>query len=265
MPPHLVLRLLPPTYPQNQSTLTGTLHQYLSKQQYPTPNVHIIGNNTTILGGEFLLMDYVQGKTIFTELNEHSPSQIAEACYKLHQIDPQPLIHQYKVKGIPQTRYQGLGWREEYIENNVKWLRPALYWVKEHYPRDRSNIRICHGEFHPLNVIVEDGQICAVLDWSTFKIEDPHYDLASLRNLSYIMIPTYLPERDWRRFFDDFLDAYVRVGGLDRDLFDYYVVFLALMMIVSGLRYSNAVAHPRIQEGLRSAIQEFTGITLKPI
>ena len=78
------------------------------------------------------------------------------------------------------------------------------------------------------------------------------------------MIPNYIPERDWKQFFDDFLDAYTRKGEFERDLYEYYVVFLALMMIVSGLRYSNAVAHPRIQEGLRNVIQKFTGITLKP-
>ena len=207
-------------------------------------------------------MDYVEGNTAYEETIENTGKQIAEICHKLHQIDPQPLIQQYIELDIPETRYKGLDWREEYIEEHARWLRPALTWVNYNYPASRVKPCICHGEFHPLNVIFKDGKVVSVLDWSTFKIEDYHYDLANLRNLSYLMVPVYYPEYDWSRFFSDFLGEYKRLGGFDEDRYEYFTAYLCFLMYTVGLRYRNAINHPKIMEKLSNTFEESTNIPL---
>ncbi len=41
-----------------------------------------------------------------------------------------------------------------------------------------QNASICHGDFHPLNILVKEGQVTAVLDWPGFSIADPVLDVA---------------------------------------------------------------------------------------
>ena len=116
--------------------------------------------------------------------------------------------------------------------------------------------------FHSLNVIVKDERVVAVLDWSTFKIEYFHYDLANLRNLCYLMVPVYYLEYDWNKFFGDFLEEYKQLGGFDEDRYEYFIAYLSFLMYTVGLRYRNAINHPRIMEELSTAFEEQTNIPL---
>jgi aminoglycoside phosphotransferase (APT) family kinase protein len=37
---------------------------------------------------------------------------------------------------------------------------------------------LCHGDFHPLNVVADEGGHLTVLDWSDAALGDRHYDVA---------------------------------------------------------------------------------------
>jgi len=61
-------------------------------------------------------------------------------------------------------------------------IERALAWCVEHAPRTRR-WSICHGDYKPDNVLHEDGEILAVIDWERARIGDPMADL------SYVCAP----------------------------------------------------------------------------
>jgi aminoglycoside phosphotransferase (APT) family kinase protein len=57
--------------------------------------------------------------------------------------------------------------------------RPAHAWLDEHkgavIPEERS---LCHNDFHPLNIIVDDAGRATVIDWSRAELGDRLHDVA---------------------------------------------------------------------------------------
>ncbi len=60
-------------------------------------------------------------------------------------------------------------------------LLPGAEWLKRECPTPAQAEVICHGDFHPLNIMVHDGRLSGVIDWAGAAIAEPAYDLAGLR------------------------------------------------------------------------------------
>jgi len=55
-----------------------------------------------------------------------------------------------------------------------------MRWLRDHRPPVERRA-ICHGDFHPQNLLADGRAITAVLDWPNSLIADPAYDVASTR------------------------------------------------------------------------------------
>lgn len=56
-------------------------------------------------------------------------------------------------------------------------LRVVADWLAEHVPAPPAELRLVHGDFRPANVLVDGGDISALLDWELARLGDPHDDL----------------------------------------------------------------------------------------
>jgi len=61
----------------------------------------------------------------------------------------------------------------------LPWLKEIVMWLIENKPSECEYPSICHGDFHPGNLLAKDGEVTAILDWSTCRIGDPVMDVAS--------------------------------------------------------------------------------------
>lgn len=200
---------------------------------------------------------------MFNNYNENSPRLLAKTHVNLHKIDPIPLVRKFSRAGIDETEYHGLDWREDYIHSrNRSWLKPALQWINDNYPSDEVRDGIIHGDLHPLNVIVKGGKVSGVVDWSSFKIEDTSLDVATLYIVCSIVGPVLIPNFDWGRLIDRFLDYYEEKMPLCDRLFEYFRAYRSFIMLVDGERYDNAMRTPKILEGLLNTFRNITGIQL---
>jgi aminoglycoside phosphotransferase (APT) family kinase protein len=82
---------------------------------------------------------------------------------------------------------------------------------------------VCHGDFHPLNVLVDGGTSC-VIDWTDAGLGDPHGDVSrtALLFLVATVAATKRHERALRKVFGPYLRrrylaAYTAVHPLDAD------------------------------------------------
>lgn len=56
-------------------------------------------------------------------------------------------------------------------------LRAAREWLHANVPPPPPALRLVHGDFRPANVLVDEGQITALLDWELAHLGDPADDL----------------------------------------------------------------------------------------
>ncbi|WP_301150255.1 phosphotransferase family protein [Mycobacterium simiae] len=57
----------------------------------------------------------------------------------------------------------------------------VLSWLRDTVPGNEA-VTLVHGDFKPGNVLLEDGDVTAVLDWETAHLGDPHEDLGWITN-----------------------------------------------------------------------------------
>jgi len=63
-------------------------------------------------------------------------------------------------------------------------LLPAADWLLGNLPTPVQAEVICHGDFHPLNIMMDGGRITGVIDWANAAIAEPAYDIAGLRTIA---------------------------------------------------------------------------------
>ena len=76
-----------------------------------------------------------------------------------------------------------IGYEIKLINSLVK---RRIDWLLENRPPEPERLAVCHGDFHPLNILVQDGIVTGVLDWPGFIIADPALDIANTIVLSTI-------------------------------------------------------------------------------
>lgn len=86
--------------------------------------------------------------------------------------------------------------------NGSPFLASTVNWLLENAPEDDGAPCLLHGDFGPHNLMMEDGEITALLDWETARVGDPAEDfghLASSTNETMNM--------------DEFIGFYEEAGG----------------------------------------------------
>jgi aminoglycoside phosphotransferase (APT) family kinase protein len=144
---------------------------------------------------------------------------------------------------------------EPALEEAIRWFRANRPTVPE--------TTLLHGDYRIGNLLVEDREVTAVLDWELARVGDPLFDLgyASTRYFAGKLVsPIERPElacslleREW------FYDEYERLTGraVDRERVRYWQAFAAFIMLTISLagvdRYRRDEA-----DDVRSAWLQYT-------
>jgi aminoglycoside phosphotransferase (APT) family kinase protein len=244
----------------------GVLMQYLTENGFPTPSVYYDCYDPSILGENFIIMDFVPGTTLL-EYKRDVPRIMAETHLHLHRIDSRPLRKRLLSAGWEERSFTGLTWYEPYIrENGVSWLKLALKWINENKPE--TTPAICHGDLHPGNIMINEGKVSGVLDWNQHKIEDPTLDIATIITVMSIYSPLF--ESQFSDSFspkvaEEYLDLYRERIPVATAKLEYFQAFKCLIMMVHYERARREmgieVFHaPGILEAIIELFKNITGI-----
>ena len=216
----LKLRLFPETI-EKIAYKEGTTQNLLLEYNFPVARAHILCENKKHLGGEFIVSDFLPGKTLAETLPfEEEPEALADIHVILHQIDSSKIVKALKLSTVSPEWYDGTIWSDTRGEN-IQWLKPAVTWIKENTPEiDRSVL--CHGDFHSNNVLIESGRVSGVLDWSAAHIGEPERDVTSTMTVMMAYGPLFSPEQESKWFVENYLEAYKRRMKVDQDKLEYY-------------------------------------------
>jgi aminoglycoside phosphotransferase (APT) family kinase protein len=265
----LILRLYPAMYGTGNSVWESTIQEVLSAADYPVAKPHILCNDLSILGGAFFIMDYLPGKQMV-----HAPIKlISELLGKnhaaLHWIDPDPLVQAIHEKGIDSHllyldhRYANLEQRKK----EYPWIHDIIDWLVQNRPPEPKKLAVCHGDFHPLNILIQDEQVTGVLDWPGFMITDPALDVANTITLSTIpfkhlasSLGMDVKSLDFDLFIEEYLASYQTVKPVDSAHLDYYRVRRCVNALIEGAQGQTVWQHPLIVKDLLVFIHTVTGI-----
>jgi aminoglycoside phosphotransferase (APT) family kinase protein len=62
-------------------------------------------------------------------------------------------------------------------------LEPGTAWLLQNQPAPAEPEVICHGDFHPLNVMMDGARVTGVIDWPHAVAAEPCFDVAGTRML----------------------------------------------------------------------------------
>lgn len=267
----LILRLYPPHLGTVGAGYESALQNVLADQGYPIAKSHFLCTDTTVLGGAFFIMDFLPGESLMSAGPEIIPELLGKTHARLHEIDPDIITRVISEKGIDANRYSFARQYDLFDGKGKKfpWIREGLEWLAANRPPEPKQLAVCHGDFHPLNILIDKGKISGVIDWPNFNIGDPAHDVAN--TLMLMTIPgKYSPdlaklsiEVNFNEIVDRYLSAYRARKELDMRHLDYFQAKRCLKALIEGAEGQAVWQHPPIREELIDYIYKTAGIRVK--
>lgn len=180
----LVLRLQSPLQDPRRALLERAVQNAVAALGYPAPHVFDACADPTVLGGGFLVMERVPGRPLIDEQRTGLAAVLVELQTRLHALDARPVLEALERTGSgASVTFDGLldTFQERITRGALDGLRPAMGWLSSSRPESTAPPAICHGDFHPQNVLMSKGVVTGVLDWPNTVIADPAYDVAATR------------------------------------------------------------------------------------
>ena len=176
----LVLRVLRPHHDAAMALREQATQNAVAEAGYPAPRVLLAAADPSALGAPFLLMERVPGRPLLEARAAGMGAVLADLQLRLHALDPAPLARALGAAGTFDGYLDRLAGRIE--RARLDGLAPLLGWLRAGRPPGGA-LAICHGDFHPQNVLVEHGVVTGVLDWPNALVADPAFDVASTLNI----------------------------------------------------------------------------------
>ena len=267
----LVLRLYPAFYGTGNAIWESTIQNVLKEAAFPVAKAHFICTDLNVLGGAFFIMDYLPGEPMVMAPMESVPVLLGNNHAHLHQINPDPLASAIHAAGIDRSvlfakhRFEGFKKRA----SEFLWLQQITEWLVENRPAEPNQLSICHGDYHPLNILVRDGEVTGVLDWSGFLIGDPAFDIGNTLVLITIPFKHVAPTLgmdfsnvDFELVAETYLQAYRAEKLIDSTHLEYYMVNRCTNALMEGAQGQPVWQHPLIVKDLLTYINSVTGISI---
>jgi aminoglycoside phosphotransferase (APT) family kinase protein len=187
VPASVVLRLAP-DHAMGAKELA--VQQVVAEQGYPTPAIRARGVDGN--GRPWALMDFVDGAPPLDGLDGLAavrraprllgslPAEMATAVARLHQLDPEP------VTAAVRAAAPSVAWHVDELLGHFEAgaravdraeLKSAVAALADSRPRERTTV-VCHGDFHPFNLLACRDRSTTVIDWTGALCAEPAFDLA---------------------------------------------------------------------------------------
>lgn len=280
----LILRLFRPNH-GDRPRLETAIQNTVADMGYPCPRALIDGGHGCIGGRPYMIMERVRGKPLLSYIT--SPGRmtlsvtpiLAEAHTRLHALDAAVFRDGLHARGLTAEDLARMTFDAEFAQVeeaaarlNVAALTPVLPWLREHRRQPRAEV-ICHGDFHPVNVIVHADASYGVIDWTLPRVAEPEYDVARtvllwrrapisdelMRGPLRLLIGLGRRVILWR-----YKRLYRTRRAIDAERLRYYEAFAAARLIVTTLDDTNATLWRTrgVLDGLASHFESCTGLKL---
>ena len=188
----LILRVMPLPDTALRVRREAATHDALVGAGFPAPRILVAETDPAVLGKPFLIMQRLAGDNMWASAVGPNgrlgriagmSRALAEAHVLLHRVPGEALRASSRRHGVDETlvtlrgEIQRLETRAE--RAGLAGLMPGIRWLEANLPPPAQPEVVCHGDFHPLNIMVDDGRLTGVIDWPQAIAAEPAYDVAS--------------------------------------------------------------------------------------
>ena len=213
----------------------------LNNIAFPVPKVYICENNPIHIGYPFVVMEKIDA----LPESYNSPELIASVLKEIHSINIDAL--KLKTIRVPKDNTEfAINWalrlRRAVSEHRTfgrvnKNFELALKWIEKNANASQcSEYTSVHGDFHSGNVLLTKNFCRKVIDWETFEIGDPAFDVAYAYHM-FILTGDPQKKSFSKKNAERFVKEYARLSqGAINKTFEFYKVVssLALAIIVTS-------------------------------
>jgi aminoglycoside phosphotransferase (APT) family kinase protein len=125
-------------------------------------------------------------------------------------------------------------------------------------PVEPERLAVIHGDFHPLNILVVEGKVSCVLDWSGFLLADPAYDVAITLVLGTVAAPS-----EWLGLIKRYYECYQEESPVDPERVGYYRAFRCLWALYEGVEGHSGWSRPEVMRRLSEHFKKITGVVIQ--
>jgi len=196
--------------------------------------------------GKGYLMRHVAGETIarkilrdsrFDAVRPRLAARCGEVLARIHSI---PTV---ACPALPSntavTRLAALYKQYRHLDLPRPVFELAFQWLRAHVLPDPEKLRLVHGDFRNGNLIIDETDLQAVLDWELAHLGDP------IEDLGWFCVPSWRfgeidKEAGGFGRMDEFIAAYEEVSGMNvnRASLLYWMVFGVLFWGISCLQFA---------------------------
>jgi aminoglycoside phosphotransferase (APT) family kinase protein len=265
IPARLVLRLY--RVGQNpQKVLSESVTQNaMAAQGLAAAPVYFTCMDVSVLGRAFIVMAHMPGSQLIDAPADISSTLMGEAHAALHDLDPAPVIQRLNHAGVDAVTLDArLAWLDERAQQNPA-IGGVTRWLAANRPSPPDRLSVCHCDWHKLNLLYEEGNISAILDWSAAMIADPVFDVATTI-AAFTIVANHLAAAgdfapvDNDKLVSEYLAGYERQRKLDRRKLDYFITLRCALSLVQGFEGHPIYKRPAIASDLAAKISGLTGV-----
>ncbi len=258
----LVLRVFRKFHPPKQAVMESVIHNSLVDQGFLVPYVFYASTDDRYLGNQFLIMEFLIGALLPTVFDQDTAIVLGKTHAALHNADSSQLNEDLIAEGFGGQQYSVEGRLDHLLKasEHLPWLKEIVFWLIENRPSEGVNPTICHGDFHPYNLLAKDGEVTAILDWSSCRIGDPALDVASTLVIFKAATKHIIPSVDSKIEIKRYLDAYRGVRDLNEQHLGYYQVLFSALRLLIGTKEVAVWTQLPIRDELISIIYDFSNI-----
>ena len=289
----LVLRVFAPRDDPTRARYEAAVQGHVTAQGFPAPRVLLTCIDPAVLGSAFMVMERLPGETMLHEVSHPArlvlhlprimaqvPRTLAQLQSLLHALEPGPLLAELHDAGLSPYGVSLDRWLDGIAttieQSDLDDLKPVLQWLVDRRPGADVARVICHGDLHPLNILMHDTEVAGVIDWSNTTLAPREFEightLVTLR-LGPADVPAVLsPVAEWvrRSLATRYVAAYAGRHPIDGAAVEYYEVLVCLyeLMRVRVHRLTGGgtvppppYASPQASGGLAARIAAICGLT----
>ncbi len=195
----LVLRLYTSEDQAEKAQKEADVQSFAASQGYPAVEPLLFDRQAAEFGLPIMVMPRVDGKPML-DIVTASPLAVGRLLRQM--ADLQVALHALPTADCPLERGAPL------VERKLVELRGdhtgdadqarALEWLEQNKATvAMEEVVLCHGDFHPLNILADESGAANVLDWSDAALGDRHFDVA--RSLLVFWIAPIIAENALER------------------------------------------------------------------
>jgi len=179
----LILRLLHAQHDPARALRERATQNALADFGYPAPRVLLATADATVLGGAFLIMQRLAGRPLPKVSLGAMARILGDLQARLHDLDPVAFLRAVTRDGLEPrslTFDAHLAYlTERAARGGLGGLTAGLEWLARRRPPRPEPRAVCHGDFHPYNILAAEGGVTGVLDWPHAIVADPAFDVAT--------------------------------------------------------------------------------------